>query len=42
MRTRGDRPALFVGVLGNRLPPTVMATTFRRYVEAPALRGESA
>jgi integrase/recombinase XerC len=33
-RTPGDHPALFVGVLGNRLSPTIMATAFRRYAEA--------
>ena len=31
--TPGDHPALFVGVLGNRLSPTIMAATFRRYAE---------
>ena len=27
-------PALFVGVLGNRLSPTILSTTFRRYASA--------
>jgi site-specific recombinase XerD len=29
-----DHPALFVGVLGNRLSPTILTTTFRRYATA--------
>lgn len=29
-----DHPALFVGVLGNRLSPTILSTTFRRYALA--------
>jgi site-specific recombinase XerD len=33
-RTPGDDPALFVGVLGNRLSPTILANTFRRYAAA--------
>jgi site-specific recombinase XerD len=33
-RAPGDNPALFVGVLGNRLSPTIMAAAFRRYAEA--------
>ncbi len=33
-RTPGDDPALFVGVLGRRLSPTIMAMTFRRYATA--------
>jgi integrase/recombinase XerC len=33
-RAPGDHPALFVGVLGNRLSPTIMAVAFRRYAEA--------
>jgi len=33
-RTPADHPALFVGVLGNRLSPTILSTTFRRYTEA--------
>ena len=30
-RAPGDDPALFVGVLGRRLSPTILASTFRRY-----------
>jgi integrase/recombinase XerC len=30
-RTAGDDPALFLGVLGRRLSPTILAGTFRRY-----------
>ncbi len=33
-RTPLDDPALFVGVLGNRLSPTILANTFRRYAHA--------
>jgi site-specific recombinase XerD len=33
-RTPGGNTALFVGVLGNRLSPTIMAAAFRRYAEA--------
>ena len=33
-RTPADHPALFVGVLGNRLSPTILSTTFRRYTDA--------
>jgi integrase/recombinase XerC len=33
-RTPLDHPALFVGVLGNRLSPTILSTTFRRYTDA--------
>jgi site-specific recombinase XerD len=33
-RTPGDDPALFVGVLGRRLSPTILAAAFRRYAEA--------
>jgi site-specific recombinase XerD len=33
-RTPDDDPALFVGVLGRRLSPTILAMTFRRYIEA--------
>jgi site-specific recombinase XerD len=33
-RTPLDDPALFVGVLGNRLSPTILANTFRRYAQA--------
>jgi integrase/recombinase XerC len=33
-RTPGDDPALFVGVLGRRLSPTILTTTFRRYATA--------
>jgi hypothetical protein len=33
-RTLGDHPALFTGVLGNRLSPTILANAFRRYAEA--------
>ena len=33
-RTPADHPALFVGVLGNRLSSTILSTTFRRYTEA--------
>jgi site-specific recombinase XerD len=33
-RTPADHPALFVGVLGNRLSPTILSTTFRRYASA--------
>jgi site-specific recombinase XerD len=33
-RTPLDHPALFLGVLGNRLSPTILSTTFRRYTEA--------
>jgi integrase/recombinase XerC len=29
-----DHPAVFVGVLGNRLSPTILASTFRRYASA--------
>jgi site-specific recombinase XerD len=29
-----DHPALFVGVLGKRLSPTILSTTFRRYADA--------
>jgi site-specific recombinase XerD len=32
-RAPGDHPALFTGVLGNRLSPTIMAMAFRRYAE---------
>jgi site-specific recombinase XerC len=30
-RAPGDDPAVFVGVMGKRLSPTIMATAFRRY-----------
>lgn len=33
-RTPRDHPALFVGVLGNRLSPTILTATFRRYARA--------
>jgi integrase len=33
-RTPGDDPALFVGVLGRRLSPTILSNTFRRYTDA--------
>jgi site-specific recombinase XerD len=33
-RTPLDDPALFVGVLGDRLSPTILANTFRRYADA--------
>jgi integrase/recombinase XerC len=33
-RTPDDHPALFTGVLGNRLSPTIMAAAFRRYAVA--------
>jgi len=33
-RTPGDDPALFLGVLGRRLSPTILAAAFRRYAEA--------
>ncbi len=33
-RTPLDDQALFVGVLGNRLSPTILANTFRRYAHA--------
>ncbi len=33
-RTPGDDPALFLGVLGRRLSPTILATAFRRYADA--------
>jgi site-specific recombinase XerD len=33
-RRPGDHPALFTGVLGNRLSPTILASAFRRYAEA--------
>lgn len=33
-RTPDDHPALFTGVLGNRLSPTIMPAAFRRYAEA--------
>ena len=33
-RTPGDHPALFTGVFGNRLSPTIMAASFRHYAEA--------
>jgi integrase/recombinase XerC len=34
VRTPGDDAALFVGVLGRRLSPTILSTTFRRYALA--------
>jgi site-specific recombinase XerD len=33
-RTPDDHPALFTGVHGNRLSPTIMGAAFRRYAEA--------
>ena len=33
-RTPGDDPALFVGVLGRRLSPTILTATFHRYASA--------
>ncbi|HME04853.1 MAG TPA: tyrosine-type recombinase/integrase [Solirubrobacteraceae bacterium] len=33
-RRPGDDPALFLGVLGRRLSPTILAAAFRRYAEA--------
>ena len=33
-RMPGDDPALFVGVLGRRLSPTILSNTFRRYTDA--------
>ena len=33
-RAPRDDPALFVGVLGKRLSPTILAATFRRYARA--------
>jgi integrase/recombinase XerC len=33
-RTPGDHPAVFTGVLGNRLSPTILANAFRRYTDA--------
>src|SRR5207302_3099684 len=33
-RTPGDHPALFTGVLGNRLSSTILANAVRRYAEA--------
>jgi len=33
-RTPGDDPALFVGVLGRRLSPTILTATFHRYATA--------
>jgi site-specific recombinase XerD len=32
IRARGSEPALFVGVHGRRLSPTILSETFRRYV----------
>jgi site-specific recombinase XerD len=36
-RTPGDHPAVFTGVLGNRLSPTILANAFRRYTDAAGI-----